>query len=496
LHTRNDQHDLQVILKSRFPIVVIETHEERRVVDLLEKIANLNGWALFVWTLVDGLRRSTQSQPVTMTYGFTDCLKHIEKTPQNGLYALLDAHAFLDDPLNQRLVRQIANGYAKTERTLVFVSARLELPPELARASARFDLSMPDANAIRQLVKDEAQLWARQRGERATASAEALDLLCQHLAGLCIDDARRLIRQALERDGSINKDDIPQVLKFKHEAMAAGGLLSLELDTASFADVAGMKSLKRWLELRRGPFTGDAQAMGLDRPKGVLLLGVQGGGKSLAAKAVAGVWGVPLLRLDFGALYNKFFGETERNLRESLAAAETMGPCVLWIDEIEKGLASDASGGTDGGVSRRVLGTLLTWMAERKSRVFLVATANDIEMLPPELVRKGRFDEIFFVDLPDAATREEILRIHIARRKLDPAKFDLALLVARTEGFSGAEIEQAIVAALYESHAAGKSIDTPMIEAEIGRTRPLSVTMAERIESLREWARERTARAD
>ena len=496
MHTQNDQHDLEVILKSRFPIVVVETHEERRVVDLLERIANLNGWAFFVWTLVDGLRRATHSQPVTMTYGFTDCLKHIEKTPQNGLYALLDAHAFLDDPLNQRLVRQIANGYAKTERTLVFVSARVQLAAELARMSARFDLSMPDADAIRKLVKDEAQIWARQRGERATAAPDALDLLCQHLAGMCVDDARRLIRQALERDGSIDKDDIPHVLRFKHEAMAAGGLLSLELDTASFADVAGMKSLKRWLELRRGPFAGDAQAMGLDRPKGVLLLGVQGGGKSLAAKAVAGVWGVPLLRLDFGTLYNKFFGETERNLRESLAAAETMAPCVLWIDEIEKGLASDTSGGTDGGVSRRVLGTLLTWMAERKSRVFLVATANDIEMLPPELVRKGRFDEIFFVDLPDATTREEIFGIHLRRRKLDPAKFELAPLVAQTEGFSGAEIEQAIVAALYEAHAAGKPMDTALVAAEIARTRPLSVTMAERIESLREWARDRTARAD
>ena len=313
MHTQNDQHDLEVILKSRFPIVVVETHEERRVVDLLERIANLNGWAFFVWTLVDGLRRATHSQPVTMTYGFTDCLKHIEKTPQNGLYALLDAHAFLDDPLNQRLVRQIANGYAKTERTLVFVSARVQLAAELARMSARFDLSMPDADAIRKLVKDEAQIWARQRGERATAAPDALDLLCQHLAGMCVDDARRLIRQALERDGTIDKDDIPHVLRFKHEAMAAGGLLSLELDTASFADVAGMKSLKRWLELRRGPFAGDAQAMGLDRPKGVLLLGVQGGGKSLAAKAVAGVWGVPLLRLDFGVYeLEKVLPEVER----------------------------------------------------------------------------------------------------------------------------------------------------------------------------------------
>jgi SpoVK/Ycf46/Vps4 family AAA+-type ATPase len=225
-------------------------------------------------------------------------------------------------------------------------------------------------------------------------------------------------------------------------------------------------NLKNWLERRRRIFCGEGGAAGLDVPKGILLLGVQGGGKSLAAKAVAGAWSVPLLALDFGALYNKFFGETERNLREALAAAEAMAPCVLWIDEIEKGIGGDHSGTSDGGVSRRVLGTLLTWMAERKTRVFLVATANDIAQLPPELVRKGRFDEIFFVDLP-----------------------------AATEGFSGAEIEQAVVAGLYEAHAAQTPMDMATLQREIGTTRPLSVTMAERIDALRAWAADRTVPA-
>jgi SpoVK/Ycf46/Vps4 family AAA+-type ATPase len=223
---------------------------------------------------------------------------------------------------------------------------------------------------------------------------------------------------------------------------------------------------------------------------------VQGAGKSLAAKCVAGAWQLPLYRMDFGSLYQKYHGETERNIREALAVANAMAPCVLWMDEIEKGVAGDSGGDSDGGVSRRVLGTLLTWMNERAARVFMVATANDIAQLPPELLRKGRFDEIFFIDLPGTAAREDILRIHLKRNKLDPAAFDLARLAAQSAGFSGAEIEQAIVAALYEAHAAKSGPSNEAIEQELRRTRPLSVVMAEKVAALREWARDRTVPAD
>jgi SpoVK/Ycf46/Vps4 family AAA+-type ATPase len=493
-HSSNEQHDLGVILRSRFPLVAIESHEEPRVVALLERIADANRWMLFVWSLVDGLRRSGNSDSIPMTRTLTECLAHVNRTTQGGLYVLLDAHPFLDDPLNVRLMRQIAAGHGKTPRTLVLVSPKLELAPELARTCARFALQMPDAKAIEKLVREEARDWSRQRGVTAKAHPEAMEMVQRQLAGLSAEDARRLVRRALEGDGAITHEDVPRIVRLKHEATVAAGVLTLEIDTASFADVGGLRALRRWLELRRKPFL-DPQP-GLDRPKGIMLLGVQGSGKSLAAKAVAGVWGVPLLRLDFGTLYNKFFGETERNLRESLAAAESMAPCVLWIDEIEKGIAGDAAGGSDGGVSRRVLGTLLTWLSERKSGVFIVATANDIQALPPELVRKGRLDEIFFVDLPDAATREEIFAIHLRKRKLDPQRFELAKLSGAAEGFSGAEIEQAIVAALYESLASGKPMDTALIADEIARTRPLSVTMAERIAHLRAWAVDRTASAD
>ena len=268
----------------------------------------------------------------------------------------------------------------------------------------------------------------------------------------------------------------------------------MEADTGSFASVGGLNGLKRWLSLRRAVFTGEPGTGNLPAPRGVLLLGVQGSGKSLAAKAVAGAWGLPLLRLDFATLYDKYTGETERRLREALRAASKMAPAVLWIDEIEKGLATDDVG--DSGVSRRILGSLLTWMAERREPVFLVATANDISKLPPELLRKGRFDEIFFIDLPGAGAREDILRIHLGRRGLSPDSFALPALVEATAGFSGAEIEQAIVAAMYEAHALGEPLASRHVLAEIARTRPLSVLMAEKVEALRAWAAERCVPAD
>jgi SpoVK/Ycf46/Vps4 family AAA+-type ATPase len=285
------------------------------------------------------------------------------------------------------------------------------------------------------------------------------------------------------------------VLKLKHESLGKDGTLQMVTEIESLENVGGLARLKKWLELRRDAFQGKKGTEGLDVPKGVLLLGVQGAGKSLSARAVAGAWRVPLLRLDFGALYNKFHGETERNLREALETASQMSPAILWMDEIEKGVASD-SGSGDGGVSRRVLGTLLTWMSERKNRVFMIATANDIESLPPELLRKGRFDEIFFVDLPTAPIRAEIFAIHLKRRKHPVESFDLHKLAAASEKFSGAEIEQAIIAAAYTAHAEGKALETSHVLGELGGTRPLAVVRAEKVHALRLWAQERTVPTD
>jgi SpoVK/Ycf46/Vps4 family AAA+-type ATPase len=312
----------------------------------------------------------------------------------------------------------------------------------------------------------------------------------KNLRGLSHAEARILARNVICDDGAITQEDLPELNKTKFQLLDLDGVLSFEYDTARFAEVGGLSNLKRWLADRQGSFL---EGKGVDLPKGVLLVGVQGGGKSLAAKAVAGLWGLPLLRLDFACLYNKFFGETERNLREALRLAEQMAPCVLWMDEIEKGLAS---GEHDGGVSQRVLGTLLTWMSERKAPVFMVATANVIERLPPELVRKGRFDELFFVDLPDAQVRLEIFRIHLARRELESGDFDMNLLVAASEGFSGAEIEQVVVSALYAAQAQQRAVDQALLLQSIQSTAPLSVVMAENLNGLRSWADGRTVNAN
>jgi SpoVK/Ycf46/Vps4 family AAA+-type ATPase len=318
-----------------------------------------------------------------------------------------------------------------------------------------------------------------------------LTALVENLHGVPREDIRRLTRGALA-DGAISEDDLGAIMKAKFELLNTDGVLSFEYDIGRMSEVGGLEHLKRWLEMRRPVFTGELARPGLDRPRGVLLLGVQGCGKSLAAKAVAGAWSAPLLRLDFGSLYDKYHGETERNLRGSLKTAELMEPCVLWIDEIEKGIGSD---GMDGGTSRRVLGTLLTWMAENTRRVFIVATANDIEALPPELMRKGRVDEIFFVDLPGPEVRRIILRIHLAKRDIDVSQVDVEGVADACEGFSGSEIEQLVVSTLYAAHARDAPVSTETLLEEAARTRPLSVVMAERIARLRAWAAERTVPA-
>jgi SpoVK/Ycf46/Vps4 family AAA+-type ATPase len=488
----NDQRDLEVMIASRYPIIAIESQEEARVLKLLSRIAAAKALNCQVWTVAEGLRGPLTGTPAKPADA-TQALREIDSGPP-GLYVLLDFHPYLANPVNVRLLRKIAQEYDLVPRTLVLVSHSLQVPPEVEKLAANFRLSLPDADAIKVIVKEEVAAWeAVNPGKTVQGEREAFDTLLRHLSGLSAEDVRRLARTALGADGAITMEHVGRIVSRKHEMLAKDSVLTFELDTARFSDVAGLANLKKWLEQRKAAFLGDAAAMGLDVPKGIMLLGVQGCGKSLAAKATAGAWAVPLMRLDFGGLYNKYLGETERNLREALEVADAMSPCVLWMDEIEKGVATNDN---DGGESRRLLGTLLTWMAERKTKVFLVATSNDIERLPPELVRKGRLDEIFFVDLPDAKSREEVFKIHLKRRKQDSAAFDTPAMVAKSEGFSGAEIEQAVVGALYSAHAAGEKLATANVVAELERTKPLSVVMAEKIAYLRIWAADRTVKAD
>ena len=492
----NDFEQLKGLLAAKTPIVLIESHEEAKVLHMLERFCLLNEVKLWRWSVTEGLRAVNGKESAFNTSKIDDALRHIEKSPANAVYVFLDAHKFMEDPVVLRNIRDIIARNEWTHRMLVFLSPRMELPEELTRLTARFRPSLPDARRVAEIINEEARRYRESTGEQVKASREALNVLTQHLGGLTEEDVERLARMAIRDDGAITAADVATVLKAKHEMLGAGQVLALEPGVPDIEQLGGLAGLKRWLKVRREVFMNPSPDSPLPAPKGVLLLGVQGAGKSLAAKCVAGAWQLPLFRMDFGALYQKYHGETERNIREALAVANAMAPCVLWMDEIEKGIAGDSGGDSDGGVSRRVLGTLLTWMNDRAARVFLVATANDIAQLPPELLRKGRFDEIFFVDLPQAAARQDILSIHLKRNKQDAAKFDLPRLAAECDGFSGAEIEQAIVAALYEAHAEKKPLDNPAIETEMKRTRPLSVVMAEKVAALRAWARERAVPAD
>ena len=495
MRLKSEREELQLLLRSRFPILVVETAEERRFLDLIENVANLDEAALFTWSVVQGLRRPQRRETVPGTRELVDALSEICKSPQNGIYVFFDARPFLDHPAVVRMVREIAFDHNNTHRTLVFVGSRVTLDPDLLRMSASFRPATIGPDEVRKMVKEEFEIYNYNMGQSGLRGDQAAyDMLVQHLVGLSRDDARRLIRQSIEHEGAITLDDVARVLRLKHDSLGKDGTLQMVTEIESLERVGGLSRLKRWLELRREAFLRRSGTEGLDVPKGVLLLGVQGAGKSLSARAVAGSWRVPLLRLDFGALYNKFHGETERNLRTALETAAQMAPCILWLDEIEKGVAVDA--GADGGVSRRVLGTLLTWMSDRKERVFLMATANDIECLPPELLRKGRFDEIFFVDLPLPEVRAEIFRIHLARRGHPLERFDAGALAAAADRFSGAEIEQSIVAAAYAAHADHQPLETRHILEELRSTRPLAVVRAEKVADLREWARERTVPTD
>jgi hypothetical protein len=480
-----DVNEIKLLLDSRIPLVVIETFEEKKALDVLSMVANNQGRDLHRWSVTDGLTRINFG-PQLVPKGsdlnqIEEALKHIKNQTQPGIYALCDIHPFLEtQPQVVRLLKDIALNHFAMPHTLVFLSYQLRLPPELTRYSSTYSLALPSDEKIMDVIREEAKVWSDKHGGARVK-------IMNNLQGLSVSDVRRLVRMAIWNDGELSEVDVFDINKAKFALLDMEGVMSFESNVKDFSQVGGLHNLKRWLITRRDAFiTEDSK---LDMPKGILLLGVQGGGKSLAAKAVAGLWGLALLRLDIGALYNKFHGETERNLREALKLADAMSPCVIWLDEIEKGMAQD---GNDNGVSQRLLGTLLTWMAERKTKVFIVATSNDITKLPAELIRKGRLDEIFFVDLPDVEVRKDIFIIHINKRNMVPSEFDVRKLANATDGFSGSEIEQAIVAAMYTAAANAQKLTTDILLQEILNTSPLSVVMAEQIAKLRLWAEDRT----
>jgi hypothetical protein len=486
--------ELELLVRSRYPLIVVDTLEEERLHDLLSRTAMRLRVPLFSWSRNRGLVREGLARGVYDTSDPGKLLAHLAAADQPGLYLLADFHPWLTDPIVARTFRESTTAFRNPDRALVISGHGVELPAEIADAAVPWKLSLPDAPAIRAELSRTVRELHQELGIDVRLSAGDADALSRNLSGLTLDEVRRSLRRAALDDRSLDPNDFETLMEAKKEAIARAGVLEWYPASSGSESVGGMQALRSWLDKRRGAFREAARAYGLEPPRGLLLVGVQGCGKSLLARSVAHSWSLPLVRLDPAALYDKYVGETEKNLRRALDTVDAMAPVVLWIDEIEKGLASGGPD-ADGGVSRRLLGTFLTWFQERPPGVFVVATSNDVTALPPELLRKGRFDEIFFVDLPSQEERAQILGLHLASRRRDPDLFDLELLAGMSEGFSGAELEQAIVAALYTAFSEDRELDTDTLRAEIDRAVPLSVTMAEKITALREWARGRTVPA-
>jgi len=488
-----DQKDLEILIQGHTPILQIESHEEKRALNLLVKISVANGLPVYQWSVTEGLKRldidlGTQRHNIEPA----DVLAHIKSAKTEGIFILLDFHPYISEPTNTRFIKEIAMDFDGGRNKLVFISHQINMPVSLSHSVVRFELSLPNEKSLIKIINEEAIKWQKESGQQVSVEKKAVSRIVSNLKGLSFKDSRRLIRNAIVHDSAITESDLEDVMKAKYQLLNRDDVISFEFDTARFGDVGGMSKLKQWLHQREKVFHGQGNVQGIDAPKGLLLLGVQGCGKSLAAKAIAGIWNVPLLRFDFSALYDKYIGESENNLRSSLKTAEVMSPCVLWIDEIEKGI----SGGNDDGTAKRILGALLTWLAENKSHVFVVATANNIDDLPPELIRKGRLDEIFFVDLPDTEIRRKIFSIHLEKRQVGTANVNLDEVAEASEGFSGAEIEQVVVSSLYAVRAEDDEMTTQHLIDEIKATRPLSVVMAEQIDQLRDWAADRTVPVD
>jgi len=488
--------ELALLINSRNPIVTVETSEEQRFLGLLERVATELGIPLFVWSVTSGLSRAGGA-PLYNSDQPEQALTNIGTVQGDGIFLMKDFCRYCDNDRISRRLRDLADGFRTARRSIVILGALIQLPPEVAADAVGFALGLPSDEELSSGVKATLAELNRTQGIATLLDAANLAQLVKNLAGLPEDEALRILRQCVVQRGRADACLLEEVLEARRHAMHTDGLLETIKRETSFADVAGLQKLRDWIAKRKSALTPEGQRFGLVPPKGVLITGVQGCGKSLAARAVAGEWGYELARLDAGALYDKYVGESEKRLKKALEVAQKISPVVLWIDEIEKAFASaGSSGDADAGLSQRLLATLLTWMQDRESGVFLAATSNNITILPPEMLRKGRFDEIFFVDLPGTASRTALFALHIRKRGRDSAAFDLLKLAAASEGFSGAEIEQVIVAGLYTAFNQKQQLTTEILLGEISATQPLSVTRAEEIAEIRNWAKSRAVSAD
>jgi SpoVK/Ycf46/Vps4 family AAA+-type ATPase len=487
--------EIDTLVRARYPLLYLVSFEEARLDAILADLAATHGKQLWTWSITKGLRRAgaPAAPPAEAHREPLEALAAVEKLAEPSLVVLKDFHPFLADPSVVRAVRELARGLKSTYTTVILLSPTLVIPPELEKEISVLDVPLPTAADLVALLKEIVAVL--RDGNRATIdlTREDAEQLVKSARGLTLSEAENAFAKAIARDGRLDEADVALVLEEKRQVVRKSGLLEYHPADGRLDDVGGLDCLKTWLARRQAAFGEAARRFGLPEPRGLLLLGVQGCGKSLTAKAIAGAWRLPLLRLDMGRIFSGLIGSSEENLRRAIHVAESVAPVVLWIDEIEKALSGSASSGvSDGGVAARLFGALLTWLSEKTAPVFVAATANRIDLMPPELLRKGRFDEIFFVDLPAPPERRDIFAIHLRRRRRRPETFDLDRLAGLTEGFSGAEIEQAVVSALYDAFAARTELGQPHLERAVTESLPLATTMREEIERVRTWARART----
>ncbi len=478
---KNIQEQLGLLVRARYPLVMLLTHEEARAERLLAKVADTRSMPLWRWSSTDGLR-DAEGQTVPKTTTPEAALQVLAQQTRPALFCLADLHPYLDDPRLVRRLRDLASALGSRKQAVVLLGPVLKMPEELNKDIIVIDLPLPDRDEVARLLR--VLLKARQ----IELPTDRFDRFVRGSLGLTENEIKRLYARILLAGGRFTDDDLHTLVDEKRRVIRRSKFLEFHESSDRIADVGGMDALKEWLRQRQAGFTRAARDFGLPEPKGVFLLGVQGCGKSLMAKAVSDMWQLPLLRLDVAALFQTSTNE-EQSLRETVKIAETLAPAVLWIDEIEKGFSGREDAGGEG------FGYFLTWMQEKSKPVFVVTTANEVRSLPPELLRKGRFDEIFFVDLPNVHERLNIIEIHLRLRQRDPDNFDLVQVSEETDRFSGAELEQVVVSAMFAAFAEGRSLSSNDLIDACRDMIPLAVTMDDRLKTLREWARPRARRA-
>jgi len=494
----NDTERFKQLVEGGDCCISIVTYEERCVLETIRQAALDLKQGLWIWSVGGGVKEGflADSPYIADTETPTAGLRYLAETEQPSICVVLDLAEHLKACSVLRALRDLIDRFERLGNTLVMLDSNDKLPEVVKSYTKLFEISFPSQEELIEIVRTTLLRSHRKTPIEIGITKKGLDTIVRNLRGLTRRQAERVITDTVIEDKRFDDNDINSVIASKRGMIQRGGLLEFVETPLDLSEIGGMRRLKKWLNQRKGAFSSEASDFGLESPRGVLMLGVQGAGKSLCAKAIATAWHQPLLRLDPGSLYASFIGESERNLRDALRQTEMMSPVVLWIDEIEKAFASAASRSADGGLSQRMFGSLLTWMQEHQAPVFVVATANDIGALPPELLRKGRFDEIFFVDLPIPKVRREIFAIHLQKRNRDTGKFDLVALARASEGYSGSEIEQAVISALHEAYSEKSGLSTERILTVLSNSPPISVTLAEKVQNLRAWAQDRCVPAD